>query len=128
MEQLTIQNLHKNNIKLYIENGPDNVKVLKPKYESLGFVKNMIQNPEICPNWTGTEIVMEKSGLTEDTPVIDFSFLQSSVKTVTTRFTRATTATTATTVKGKGIKKTYRHNKKTYKHNKHNANRSYKRK
>jgi hypothetical protein len=71
---------------------------------------------------------MEKSGLTEDTPVIDFSFLQSSVKTVTTRFTRATTATTATTVKGKGIKKTYRHNKKTYKHNKHNANRSYKRK
>jgi hypothetical protein len=113
MEQLTIQNLHKNNIKLYIENEPDNVKVLKPKYESLGFVKNMIQNPEICPNWTGTEIVMEKSGLTEETPVIDFSFLQSSVKPVTTGFT------TATTVKGKGrgIKKTYKHNKKTYKHN-----------
>ena len=114
MEQLTIQNLHKNNIKLYIENEPDNVKVLKPKYESLGFVKNMIQNPEICPNWTGTEIVMEKSGLTEETPVIDFSFLQSSV---TTRFTRATTAATVKG-KGRGIKKTYRHNKKTYKRNK----------
>jgi hypothetical protein len=67
---------------------------------------------------------MEKSGLTEETPVIDFSFLQSSVKTVTTRFTRATTAATATTVKGKCIKKTYRHNKKTYKRNK----KTYKRK
>jgi len=119
MEQLTIQNLHKNNIKLYIENEPDNVKVLKPKYESLGFVKNMIQNPEICPNWTGTEIVMEKAGLTEETPVIDFSFLQSSVKTV--RYT------TATMVKGKGTNKTNKRNHSSYKHNKHNTNRSYKR-
>ena len=116
MEQLTIQNLHKNNIKLYIENEPDNVKVLKPKYESLGFVKNMIQNPEICPNWTGTEIVMEKSGLTEETPVIDFSFLQSSVKTA--RYT---------TDKGKGTNKTNKRNHRSYKHNKHNTNRSYKR-
>ena len=124
MEQLTIQNLHKNNIKLYIENEPDNVKVLKPKYESLGFVKNMIQNPEICPNWTGTEIVMEKSGLTEETPVIDFSFLQSSV---TTRFTRATTAATVKG-KGRGIKKTYKLNKKTYRHNKKTYKRKHKHK
>ena len=119
MEQLTIQNLHKNNIKLYIENEPDNVKVLKPKYESLGFVKNMIQNPEICPNWTGTEIVMEKSGLTEETPVIDFSFLQSYFKSVTAKSVTAR----YTTVKGKGIKKTYKRNKKSYKRNK----KSYKR-
>jgi hypothetical protein len=116
MEQLTIQNLHKNNINLYIENEPDNVKVLKPKYESLGFVKNMIQNPEICPNWTGTEIVMEKSGLTEETPVIDFSFLQSSVKT--DRYT---------TDKGKGTNKTYKLNHRSYKRNKHSTNISYKR-
>jgi hypothetical protein len=120
MEQLTIQNLHKNNIKLYIENEPDNVKVLKPKYESLGFVKNMIQNPEICPNWTGTEIVMEKSGLTEETPVIDFSFLQSSSKSVTAKSVTAR----YTTVKGKGTNKTYKLNHRSYKRNK----KSYKRK
>lgn len=74
MEQLVVQNLHKTNIKLYIEPEPDNVAVLKPKYESLGFIKNHNQNPEICPNWTGKEIVMEKSGLSEEPHVIRLSF------------------------------------------------------
>jgi hypothetical protein len=43
MEQLVVQNLHKSNIKLYIEPEPDNVAVLKPKYESLGFIKNHLE-------------------------------------------------------------------------------------
>ena len=118
MEQLTVQNLHKNNIKLYIDPEPDNVAVLKPKYESLGFVKNFNQNPEICPNWRGTEIVMEKSGLSEETHVIDFSFLQSTRATTS----RATTARSARTARArstaKGIKKGKK-NKKTYKRKRH---------
>lgn len=112
MEQLVIQNLGKTNIKLYIENEPSNVSVLKPKYKSLGFVKNSNINPEICPNWEGTEIVMEKMGLTEKQHVIKFDFLKSSK---TTR-----TATTRNTMGG-GITK---RNKK----NNHNKNKLTKRK
>lgn len=108
MEQLVVQNLGKTNIKLYIEPEPDNVAALKPKYESLGFVKNLNDNPDICPNWAGKEIVMEKTGLTPD-PNIDFSFLQGrkSAKSVRS-VTRRTTA--------KGIKhKTKKRNRKTRK-------------
>jgi hypothetical protein len=109
MEQLVVQNLGKNNIKLYIEPEPDNVKVLKPKYESLGFVKNIESNPEICPNWAGTEIVMEKTGLAEETQVIDFSFLEGTIKAKSATNKR----TTAKGVKNKTSKrgKTSKHKK-----------------
>jgi hypothetical protein len=111
MEQLTVQNLHKNNIKLYIDPEPNNVAVLKPKYESLGFVKNLNQHPEICPNWAGTEIVMEKSGLSGENHIIDFSFL---------RETRATTARSARARStAKGIKKRIKKHKKTHKRKRH---------
>lgn len=108
MEQLVVQNLGKTNIKLYIEPEPDNVAALKPKYESLGFIKNLNDNPDICPNWAGKEIVMEKSGLTPDLN-IDFSFLQSRKSTRSVRsVTRRTTA--------KGIKpKHKKHKRKTRK-------------
>jgi hypothetical protein len=109
MEQLTVQNLHKNNIKLYIDSEPNNVAVLKPKYESLGFVENLNQNPEICPNWAGTEIVMEKSGLSEENH-IDFSFLRET-RAITARSARSKTT-------AKGIKKGKKH-KKTHKHKRH---------
>lgn len=106
MEQLVVQNLGKTNIKLYIEPEPDNVAALKPKYESLGFIKNFNDNPDICPNWQGSEIVMEKTGLIPD-PNIDFSFLQARKSTKSVRsVTRRTTA--------KGIK-TKKHNRKTRK-------------
>jgi len=112
MEQLVVQNLQKTNIKLYIENEPRNVDVLKPKYESLGFIKNITQNPEICPNWEGTDIVMEKTGLTEERRVIDFDFLH---------------PITMNTV-AKGITKTKRNKKnKKYKLTKRNKkNKKYK--
>lgn len=110
MEQLVVQNLHKTNIKLYIEPEPDNVAVLKPKYESLGFTKNLIENSKICPNWTGEEIVMEKSGLSKDTRIINFSFLEGITPAKSVRsVTRRTTA--------KGIKsKTQKHKRRTRKH------------
>ena len=105
MEQLVVQNLQKTNIKLYIEPEPENVAALKPKYESLGFNKNFTDNPDICPNWQGTEIVMEKTGLIPQPSVIDFSFLEQAptAKSYARRTTRRITA--------KGIKthkKTYR--------------------
>lgn len=111
MEQLVVQNLGKTNIKLYIDSEPDNVSALKPKYESLGFVKNLIGNPEICPNWTGTEIVMEKTGLISEESVINLSFLTTlpNVRSVNRRTTRAT----AKRVKKR---KTYRKNKSYRKH------------
>lgn len=98
MEQLVSQNLHKTNIKLYIDSEPDNVSILKPKYESLGFVKNFTDTPDICPNWKGTEIVMEKTGLIEEPHIIDFSFLEQ-IKPARSA-TRKTTRITA-----KGIRK-----------------------
>jgi hypothetical protein len=107
MEQLVIQNLHKSNIKLYIEPEPDNVAALKPKYESLGFVQNHLEHPNICPNWQGKEIVMEKTGLVSEPSIIDFSFLEG--KKVTKSATRRTTA--------KGIKlKTKKHKRKYHKY------------
>lgn len=108
MEQLVIQNLQKNNIKLYINTKPTNVNALKPKYESFGFIKNTLVNKNICPNWQGKEIVMEKTDLKPETTIIDFSFLEQA-PTYTRRTTRRTTA--------KGVKKhrkTYRKHRKSY--------------
>jgi hypothetical protein len=105
MEQLVIQNLHKSNIKLYIEPEPDNVAVLKPKYESLGFIKNHLEQPDICPNWQGKEIVMEKTGLVSEPSIIDFSFLEG--KKATKSVKSATRRTTAKGVKTKKHKKSY---------------------
>lgn len=116
MEQLVVQNLHKTNIKLYITPEPDNVAVLKPKYESLGFIKNFTDTPDICPNWTGHEIVMEKTGLTPEQSIVNFSFLEeiNPTKSVTRRTTRRTTAkgVKPKIQKHKNIKKSHRFTKK----------------
>jgi hypothetical protein len=94
MEQLVVQNLGKTNIKLIVENDHDitndrsNVNVLTAKYDFLGFKNTTIINPEICPNWEGDDIVMEKIGLKEKPDIIDFNFLKSSqTRTATTRNT-----------------------------------------
>lgn len=113
MEQLVVQNLHKTNIKLYIEPEPDNVNALKPKYESLGFVKNTTENLDICPKWTGKEIVMEKSGLSEETHIINFSFLEGRTPEKSVRSVRSTTRRTT----AKGIKsKSQKNRRKTRKY------------
>jgi hypothetical protein len=112
MEQLVIQNLHKSNIKLYIEPEQDNVAALKPKYESLGFIKNHLEQPDICPNWQGKEIVMEKTGLVPEPSIIDFSFLEG--KKATKSVKSATRRTTAKGIKSKTKK--HKKHKRKYKH------------
>jgi hypothetical protein len=116
MEQLVVQNLQKTNIKLYIKPKKENVAALKPKYESFGFEKNHKDEPNICPNWQGKEIVMEKIGLVPDPSTIDFSFLeQEPTPTPTPITTRTTRRTIRGTAKGvKKHKKTYRKHKKSY--------------
>lgn len=76
MEQLAVQNLNKNNIKLYVDKDEKNISVLKPKYESIGFVLNNENQPNICPEWKEPEIVMEKPNLIANTNIIDLSFLK----------------------------------------------------
>jgi hypothetical protein len=75
IEQLIVQNLKKTNIKLYIEPNYDNIAVLKPKYEALGFIKNLNNNQDTCPNWRRKELVLEKTDLAPELHIIDFSFL-----------------------------------------------------
>jgi len=77
MEQLAVQNLNKKNIKLFIETEEKNKSVLKPKYESLGFILNSENNSNICPEWNDPEMVMEKPNLVSKTNIIDLSFLKS---------------------------------------------------
>lgn len=76
MEQLVVQNLNKNNIKLYVDKDEKNISVLKPKYESLGFVLNNETQPGICPEWKDAEMVMEKPNLVANPNIIDLSFLK----------------------------------------------------
>ena len=116
MEQLVVQNLGKTNIKLYIEPEPDNFNALKPKYESLGFTKNWIDDRNICPNWKGKEIVMEKNGLIPEPHIIDFSFLEKIpvTKSATRKTTRITTRITAKGIKKHNNNKTHRKHKKRY--------------
>ena len=75
IEQLTVQNLGKHNIKLYIERTEVGYTKLKPKYISLGFTNNHDNNPNICPDWKDDELVMEKSNIIPQQNIIDFSFL-----------------------------------------------------
>ena len=109
MEQLVVQNLGKPNIKLYIDPEPTNKGVLKPKYTDLGFTLNSEDDPDICPGWTDHDIVMEKTGLSSDKNIIDFSFLDSSAYSKTSY---------KTTAKGISKKRQYRKHKKTYRKHK----------
>ena len=116
MEQLVSQNLQKTNIKLYITPEPENISILKPKYESLGFVKNFTDTPNICPNWKGNEIVMEKTGLVPELSVVDFSFLEG--KQLSKSFSKRQNSYSVCTAKGI--------NKRKYSRRKH-KNRKYSR-
>jgi hypothetical protein len=50
--------------------------VLQPKYETLGFNNNALNDTTVCPNWTDEELVMEKSGLVAEQMTINFDFLK----------------------------------------------------
>jgi hypothetical protein len=78
MEQLTIQNMDKNKIKLFVEKKGDNLDVLKPKYTSLGFSLNTDTDisANICPQKEKHEFVMEKPNLVSRPDIIDLSFLK----------------------------------------------------
>lgn len=79
MEQLTVQNLKKSDIYLFVDTHDENNKnVLTSIYsKNYGFIVNSIDDITICPvNEAGaTLMVMKKPSLVEDTTGIDFSFL-----------------------------------------------------
>jgi hypothetical protein len=75
-EQLVVQNLGLDVLKLYIENDPVTMPILKNIYERLGFNYNSIDDNTICPGFLGgDEIVMEKRSLVPLTDIINFSSL-----------------------------------------------------
>lgn len=113
IEQLAVQNLNKNNIKLYVETDEKNISVLKPKYESLGFVLNNATDPTICPEWKDPEMVMEKRNLVANPNIIDLSFLK-----VPRYYLRSSTSKRQRTYGGKSKKKTNKKRKINKKHKK----------
>ncbi len=74
MEQLAIQNLGKNTIKLYVDTEPaSNLTFLRDKYQTLGF--QLATNN--CPSWNDDHaVVMEKNGLTSKANIVNLSFLK----------------------------------------------------
>ena len=79
MEQLTVQNMKKNDICLFVDTHDENNKnvltdIYKNKY---GFINNSLEDVGLCPNnSTGSDLmVMQKPGLVSDPTMIDFSFL-----------------------------------------------------
>ncbi len=79
MEQLTVQNLKKPDIYLFVDTHDEtNKTVLTNIYsKNYGFIVNSIDDATICPvNGAGTTLmVMKKPSLVEDTTGINFSFL-----------------------------------------------------
>ena len=80
MEQLTVQNLGKTDIYLFVDaSDPANKEGLMRLYSSkYDFVDNSETTPSVCPhNGTGLNfITMKKSGLVSDESNLDFNFLR----------------------------------------------------
>jgi hypothetical protein len=125
MEQLTIQNMEKNKIKLFVENTDEKKNILKPKYISLGFTLNTDDDvsANICPQKDKDEFVMEKSNLESRPDIIDLSFLKiapynlrSSKKQRIYGGKRKRNITNKNKQKNKGNKKkrTYKNNRKMH--------------
>jgi len=78
MEQLTIQNIKKKEIYLFVDTHDENNKtvlteIYKKKY---GFINNSIKDNNICfTNVNSEYIVMQKPELISNISIIDFSFL-----------------------------------------------------
>lgn len=78
MEQLTVQNIKKSDIYLFVDTHDENNKVtLKNIYNNYGFTLNSLDDTTVCPsNGAGeTLMAMKKPSLVADTTTIDFSFL-----------------------------------------------------
>ena len=78
MEQLTVQNIKKSDIYLFVDTHDENNKnALKNIYNNYGFTLNSLDDTTVCPvNGAGaTLMAMKKPSLVEDTTAIDFSFL-----------------------------------------------------
>jgi hypothetical protein len=78
MEQLTVQNIKKPDIYLFVDTHDENNKnALKNIYNNYGFTLNSLDDTTVCPvNGAGaTLMAMKKPSLVEDTTAIDFSFL-----------------------------------------------------
>jgi hypothetical protein len=79
MEQLTVQNMGKTDIYLFVDTHDNtNKTVLTNIYsKNYGFILNSEDNPSICPGLDPNDnsMVMKKPSLVADTRVIDFSFL-----------------------------------------------------
>ena len=80
MEQLSVQNIKKSDIYLFVDTSDEtNKRVLTNIYsKNYGFTLNSIDDPSICPaNGTGEKLmVMKKPSLVADTAGINFSFLK----------------------------------------------------
>jgi len=78
MEQLTVQNIKKSDIYLFVDTHDESNKIaLKNIYNNYGFTLNSLDDTTVCPvNGAGaTLMAMKKPSLVEDTTAIDFSFL-----------------------------------------------------
>ena len=78
MEQLTVQNIKKSDIYLFVDTHDENNKnALKNIYNNYGFTLNSLDDTTVCPvNGAGaTLMAMKKPALVEDNTAIDFSFL-----------------------------------------------------
>jgi hypothetical protein len=78
MEQLTVQNIKKTDIYLFVDTHDESNKIaLKNIYNNYGFTLNSLDDTTVCPsNGAGTTLMaMKKPALVSDTTSIDFSFL-----------------------------------------------------
>ena len=78
MEQLTVQNIKKPDIYLFVDTHDESNKIaLKNIYNNYGFTLNSLDDTTVCPvNGAGaTLMAMKKPSLVQDTTAIDFSFL-----------------------------------------------------
>jgi|688.fasta_scaffold48824_7 hypothetical protein len=79
MEQLTVQNIKKTDIHLFVDTQDEiNKNVLTNIYsKTYGYIENSIDDTTICPvnGAVSTYMTMKKPSLVADTTVIDFAFL-----------------------------------------------------
>jgi hypothetical protein len=78
MEQLTVQNIKKSDIYLFVDTHDESNKIaLKNIYNNYGFILNSLDDTTLCPsNGAGaTLMAMKKPALVSDTSSINFDFL-----------------------------------------------------
>jgi hypothetical protein len=116
MEQLTVQNMGKTDIYLFVDtHDTTNKSVLTNIYSrNYGFVLNSDDDPSICPGLDPNDnsMVMKKQSLVADTVGINFSFLKKRSKTLTKTLKRSKTSSRKTSSRKTSSRKTSSRNKK----------------